>query len=309
MSITAEEVSRLKGLGFLQNRESDCFSVRIVPEGTLFTAGQLESIAHLARRFGCGAVSFTSRQCAEVIGIPYEQTEDAAAFAVEHDLIFGGTGPKIRPITACKGTTCIYGNYDTRALSTTLHREYYLGWSGVKLPHKFKIGVGGCPNSCIKPSLNDLGIEGQRLPLLDISKCMGCKNCQIQRACPAHAAVVEDGKLSISAALCTNCGFCVGKCPFGAVTRESEVLYRIYVGGTWGKHAHPGVPISQLVTGEALPFIIEKILLWFRENAYTGERLSQAMARTGTSPDALVANDAVISRKEEILSVPLPPPL
>jgi dissimilatory sulfite reductase (desulfoviridin) alpha/beta subunit len=31
----------------------------------------------------------------------------------------------------------------------------------VTLPHKFKIGVGGCPNSCVKPSLNDVGIEGR----------------------------------------------------------------------------------------------------------------------------------------------------
>ena len=34
----------------------------------------------------------------------------------------------------------------------------------VKLPHKFKIAVGGCPNNCVKPNLNDLGIIGQRVP-------------------------------------------------------------------------------------------------------------------------------------------------
>ena len=32
------------------------------------------------------------------------------------------------------------------------------------LPHKFKIAVGGCPNNCVKPDLNDLGIVGQRVP-------------------------------------------------------------------------------------------------------------------------------------------------
>ena len=32
------------------------------------------------------------------------------------------------------------------------------------LPAKFKIGVGGCPNNCVKPTLNDIGIVGAVLP-------------------------------------------------------------------------------------------------------------------------------------------------
>ncbi len=31
------------------------------------------------------------------------------------------------------------------------------------LPAKFKIGVGGCPNNCIKPELNDIGVRGNRI--------------------------------------------------------------------------------------------------------------------------------------------------
>ena len=42
--------------------------------------------------------------------------------------------------------------------------RFYIGWHGVKLPGKFKIGVGGCPNNCIKPNLNDLGVAGAILP-------------------------------------------------------------------------------------------------------------------------------------------------
>ena len=30
-----------------------------------------------------------------------------------------------------------------QALALALHENYYLGWSDVKLPHKFKIGIGG----------------------------------------------------------------------------------------------------------------------------------------------------------------------
>lgn len=77
----------------------------------------------------------------------------------EAGLSFGGTGAKVRPVVACKGTTCVYGNLDTQALAASLYERFYVGMRQVSLPHKFKIGVGGCPNSCIKPSLNDFGVE------------------------------------------------------------------------------------------------------------------------------------------------------
>ena len=37
---------------------------------------------------------------------------------------------------------------------------WFYEWHDVTLPAKFKIAVGGCPNNCIKPSLNDFGISG-----------------------------------------------------------------------------------------------------------------------------------------------------
>lgn len=162
MALNQEEVNRLKGLGFLRNRGTDDFSARIVPHGTVFTPEHLEAIAELARSYGNGKVAFTTRQCSEVVGIPYEKTEEVLAFAREHDLVIGGTGPRVRPVTACKGTTCVFGCYDTQALAAKVYETFYEGWAAVKLPHKFKIGLGGCPNSCIKPSLNDLGVEGRR---------------------------------------------------------------------------------------------------------------------------------------------------
>ena len=152
------QVAEVKARGFLLNRGTENFSGRIVPQGSVFTAENLRTIAELAENFGGGKVVFTSRLTAEIVGIPFDQIDAACDFAAARGLYFGGTGAKIRPITACKGTTCVYGNYDTQALAKTLHEKYYVGWAGVKLPHKFKIGVGGCPNSCMKPALNDFGI-------------------------------------------------------------------------------------------------------------------------------------------------------
>ena len=92
----------------------------------------------------------------------------------------GGTGSKVRPVVSCKGTTCQYGLIDTFALSEEIHERFYHGYRDVKLPHKFKIAVGGCPNNCVKPDLNDLGIIGQRVPQIDLEKCRGCKVCRLR---------------------------------------------------------------------------------------------------------------------------------
>ena len=130
---------------------------------------------------------------AEIVGIPFDKIPEAEQFMAERNLYFGGTGAKIRPITACKGTTCVYGNIDTQALAKTIYDKFYIGMKNIKLPHKFKIAVGGCPNSCMKPSLNDVGVEGCRVFEFESEKCRGCKKCVVTENCPSRAVSVVDG--------------------------------------------------------------------------------------------------------------------
>lgn len=227
MALKPDDIKRVKGLGFLLNKGTDCFSGRVLSKACVFTAKELAAIAECAETYGNGKVAFTSRLCAEIVGIPYDKIEPARAFMAEHGLYFGGTGAKIRPITACKGTTCIFGNCDTQGLAAEIHERYYIGWGDIALPHKFKIGVGGCPNSCMKPSLNDFGIEANRVP------------------------------------------------------GQTQEMYQIYVGGTWGKSCRMGSKLSRLVTREEIFPILEKTILWFKENAQEKERLGKAIDRLG----------------------------
>ena len=81
----------------------------------------------------------------------------------------------------------------------------YEGYHDVKLPHKFKIAVGGCPNNCVKPNLNDLGIIGQRIPHFKAELCKGCKKCSVDAVCPMGAAKVSDNKLHIDENVCIHC--------------------------------------------------------------------------------------------------------
>lgn len=297
------DIARVKAMGFLINRGTECFSGRIVAPGTVFTSEDFSNIAALAAEYGNGKVICTSRLAVEIPGIPYDKIEAAQEFAKAHGMRFGGTGNKIRPVAACKGTTCIYGNCDTQGIAKKIHEDYYLGWNNVALPHKFKITVGGCPNSCMKPSLNDFGVEGHKIPVYNEADCRGCKVCMIEKSCPMKAARLSDGKLCIDDEVCKTCGVCTGKCPFKAVAHTSETLYQIYVGGTWGKRTRKGTPLSHLVTEEEIFPLLEKTLLWFKENAYSKERLGMAIDRIGADffEKAITGND-LLDRKDEILA-------
>ena len=259
-------------------------------------------LAEIAEKYGDGKLICTSRLAVEIPGISFENIPLAEELAQSNGLYFGGTGNKIRPVASCKGSTCVYGNFDTHALATKIHNEYYINWHDVNLPHKFKIAVGGCPNSCMKPSINDFGVEGHKVPVIAAEKCRGCKVCAIEKSCPMKAAHLKNGKIEIDSSLCLSCGVCTGKCPFGAISAESKTMYQIYVGGTWGKRTRMGTPLSRLVKQDEVLPILEKTLLWFKENAYAKERLGLAIDRVGVENlEKSLFSDDLINRKEDIL--------
>lgn len=128
-------------------------------------------------------MTMTSRLTVEIQGVPYDNIEPLREYLMQAGLETGGTGSKVRPVVSCKGTTCQYGLIDTFGLSEEIHERFYHGYSSVKLPDKFKIAAGGCPNNCVKPDLNDLGIIGQRVPQIDFEKCRDCNKCQVMETC------------------------------------------------------------------------------------------------------------------------------
>ncbi len=304
--LTNEQITSVKGRGFLRNRGTDRFSGRVVTVAGLFTPDQLHAIAECSEKYGNGKVIFTARLAAEIVGIPFDKIPEAEAFMSERGLYFGGTGAKVRPITACKGTTCVYGNIDTQELAKVIYDKFYIGMRDVKLPHKFKIGVGGCPNSCMKPSLNDVGVEGCRAFSFDSELCRGCKKCAVAESCPTKAVSVVNGKAVIDMSKCTSCGVCVGKCPFGSVPKEAGAVCRIFVGGTWGKIQRMGTLLNNVYSADEVPTVIEKVMLWYKENGYVKERLGATVDRIGTDAlEAAIATDDLIARKDDILAKPL----
>ncbi len=282
--LSPEDIKRVKGLGCLQDkRYDDIFNVRVITRNGKITADEQKKIAEAAQRFGTGEVTMTTRLTLEIQGVPYDSIDELREFLAEAGLETGGTGSKVRPVVACKGTTCQYGLIDTFALSQKMHDLYFKGYHDVALPHKFKIAVGGCPNNCVKPDLNDLGIVGQRVPEIDLSKCRGCKVCQVEKGCPIHVAQMEDGKIKIDSDACNHCGRCVNKCPFGAVN-ESVSGYRIYIGGRWGKKVAQGHMLDKiLVSEDEVLEMAERAILFFHDEGLSGERFADTIDRLGFS--------------------------
>ena len=282
-AIPAEEIARVKGLGFLvDKRTGNTFNGRVITRNGKITSREMEAIAQAAERYGSGEVTMTARLTVEIQGVPFEIIEPLRNYLQEQaGLETGGTGAKVRPVVSCKGTTCQYGLIDTFALSEEIHERFYKGWHDVKLPHKFKIAVGGCPNNCVKPDLNDVGIIGQRVPKVDYDKCRGCKVCQIEKACPIHVAHMENGKIVVPEDACNHCGRCIGKCPFHAF-EEYTNGYRVYIGGRWGKKVAQGRFLGRVFTdrGEVLD-VVEKAIALFRDQGIAGERFADTVERLG----------------------------
>ena len=81
--------------------------------------------------------------------------------------------------------------------------------------------------------------------------------------------------------ICKNCGRCVGKCPFHTI-EDGAYGYKIYIGGRWGKKVSQGKALGRIFTSkeEALD-VIEKAILFFRDNGIKGERFAETIERIG----------------------------
>ena len=281
LTVSKEDEARVKGMGFLNNRGTDLFSARVLTVNGKVTAAQHRCMAEAAEKFGNGNLLYTTRLSVEIQGIPYDKIEEFQQFIAKEGLVTGGTGAKVRPVVSCKGTTCQYGLLDSYAISEEIYKRFYEGYRNVALPHKFKIAVGGCPNNCIKPGLNDFGIMGQRVPAYNPDDCNGCKKCSVVEVCPMkNAHLDEDGIMQIDWDTCNNCGKCVDACNFDCVT-EAKAGYKIMVGGIWGKRQRLGTVIDEIYTKEQVFEMIERALLLYREQGKTGERFGVFIRKSG----------------------------
>lgn len=269
------DYSTLKKGGFMRQKQKNNFSLRLQVVGGTLTAENLKKIAEVAEKFGDGYVHLTSRQGVE---IPFIKLQDIDE--VKEELAKGGChpgvcGPRVRTVTACQGEEiCPSGNINTQDIARKLNDRYF----GRELPHKFKFGVTGCQNNCLKAEENDVGIKGALDMKWVEDKCIGCGVCE--KACRCNAITVNDGKIIVDYDKCNYCGRCVKSCPTDAW--EAESAYILSFGGTFGNTISQGEsPLPLVTTEEQLFRITDAAIQFFADNANAGERFKFTLDRIG----------------------------
>lgn len=269
------DYATLKKGGFMRQKQKDNFSLRLQVVGGALTAENLKKIAEVAEKYGDGHVHLTSRQGVE---IPFIKLQDIDE--VKEELAKGGCkpgvcGPRVRTVTACQGNQiCPSGNIDTYHIAQVLDRRYF----GRELPHKFKFGVTGCQNNCLKAEENDVGIKGALNVKWIEDKCIGCGVCE--KACRTEAISIKDGKVIVDYDKCNYCGRCAKACPTDAWDADSA--YILSFGGTFGNTVSKGESPLPLITSEEQLFrVTDAAIQFFADYANAGERFKFTLDRVG----------------------------
>lgn len=269
--------SELKKGGFMRQKQKDCFSMRLKSVGGHLTAQQLQTIQLVAEKYGDSYIHLTSRQSVEIPFIKLEDIDEVKQALALGGLRVGACGPRVRTITACQGNSiCPSGLINTTEVANYLDEEY----GGHEVPHKFKFGVTGCCNNCLKAEENDLGIKGGLKPAWQESSCIYCGLCQI--ICPGKAIKVDkkEKTLSLDTEKCLYCGKCKKSCPTNAWSGKPGFL--VYFGGLYGNRISIGKQLLPLIfSTTVLHHVIDAAMCFFAQHAKKGERFANMLNRVG----------------------------
>ena len=269
------DYATLKKGGFMRQKQKNNFSLRLACVGGTLTAENLKKIAEVAEKYGDGYVHLTSRQGVEIPFIKLDDIDD-----VKDDLAKGGCkpgvcGPRVRTVTACQGNAvCPSGNINSYDIAVKLNERYF----GRELPHKFKFGVTGCQNNCLKAEENDVGIKGGMNIAYKEDDCISCGVCV--KACRQEALKMVDGKVELDAEKCNHCGRCVKSCPVDAW--EGTPGYIVSFGGTFGNNIYKGEELLPLIPDKETLFrVTDAAITFFEKNANPSERFRKTLQRVG----------------------------
>lgn len=269
----------LKEGGFIKQRQAEFFVARIKVLAGDATSEQLKKLAEIAENYGRGWVHLSVRQGVEIPFVEIENFDSLVKELEEVGLAMGACGPRVRVVVACPGSSiCPYGLGNTKELAKKIDACLY-GRGG--LPHKFKVGVSGCPSACTKPQENDLGFLGVVEPIFDEveGECTSCGLC-VETCSTGAITLNEEGKPVIDYSKCSSDGRCVSICPTSAI-RKRRGGWRVFVGGKFGRHPQLGLFFTDYVSDEEALEIGEKVLSAYKRLGKKRERLREVIERLG----------------------------
>ncbi|HEX9059351.1 MAG TPA: 4Fe-4S binding protein [Clostridia bacterium] len=271
------DYKQLKKVGFMPQVQKDHFSMRLRIAGGQIQADKLKKVYEIANKYGEGYIHMTSRQSIEIPYIKFEDIEAVKKELAEAGLEPAAGGARVRTITACQGSAiCPSGLIDSTGIAREFDERYY----GREVPHKFKLGITGCRNNCLKAEENDLGVKGGMMPTWVESKCNYCGLCETVCRVKAIKVNKDDKKLTFDKNECINCGRCVKACRSSAWEGKSGFV--VYFGGLYGNRISIGKQLLPILfTKEELHKVVEATLEFFNKNGKPGERFGNTLERVG----------------------------
>ena len=137
--------------GCIQQRDKETYAVRVTPPSGVVTPEELETVAHVARKYNVPLVKMTSGQRFVFIGI-----KENEANPICEELPFKIAGHYVQ---SCPGNDwCKFGVQDALGMAHAIEDRF----GDTPVPAKIKLGVSGCPVCCAESFVRDIGLIGKR---------------------------------------------------------------------------------------------------------------------------------------------------
>lgn len=291
-----EEAREMKSQGYIVLDDQDSYALRVrIPGGRWGSEDHsITRLVEIAQKYGTGEVSQTLRLGVEIPGVSGDDLEDAREEVEEAGFVLAGCGPFTRPLKVCKGDVCPYGLVDVKTMGEEFDEEFFD--DGERYPHKYKIGISGCPIGCVKPQTEDVGFFGLARPGLDPDACIDCGLCE--DTCRERSSKKEgwehtawemqptpddpdhDELPVYDEEMCIDCGECIRACPTEALYTEKSGL-KMFVGGKWGRHPRMADEVASFIDEKEAKELTRATGQWYKENGESGERLASVLDRVG----------------------------
>ena len=145
--------------------------VGAAPRAGRVAGHQLRAVADLAEQYGSGQIRLTTQQQLVVVDVPPPRVDGLVEALAGHDLVVRASAFR-RGTMSCTGLEfCKLALAETKGTAQRLYRELehrLPGWD-----EELRITVNGCPNSCARFQIADIGLMGALLPRDDGTKAEG----------------------------------------------------------------------------------------------------------------------------------------
>jgi sulfite reductase (ferredoxin) len=154
-------------VGVHRQRDGRCY-VGFAPRAGRVYGHQLRRVADLADRFGAGRIRTTTQQKLVILDVAPERTDDLVNELEAEDLRVNPSSFRAGAV-ACTGIEfCKLAIVETKGRAAWLTSE--LESRIPDMDEQLRIHVNGCPNSCARFQLADVGLMGVVLPRPDGTK-------------------------------------------------------------------------------------------------------------------------------------------